>query len=88
MSTQKETPSGRARRDRLSLPPLDLNQRYSIDEAALYLRQSVAQTYVDLASGKLHAFKDGRRTYVSGSAIAARNSGAPWKPQRPSPQAA
>ena len=55
------------------LPPLDINQRYSINETNAYLRQSRAKTYQDIKSGKLAVIKDGRRTYIPGTAIAARS---------------
>lgn len=55
------------------LPPLDERQRYTIDEATQYLRQSRAKTYQDIAAGRLDSFTDGRRRYVSGTAIAARS---------------
>lgn len=55
------------------LPPLDEQQRYTIDETAKYLRQSRAKTYQDIAAGRLAIIKDGRRTYVPGSAIAVRS---------------
>lgn len=58
-----------------NLPPLDLNQRYSVEEAAAYLRQSRAKTFADIGSGKLSSLTDGRRRYVPGWAIA-RASGA------------
>lgn len=59
------------------LQPLDVHQRYTIDEAALYLRQSRAKTYSDIQSGRLESFTDGRRRYVPGRAIAARSSAPP-----------
>ena len=52
---------------------LDPQQRYSIDEANRYLRQSRAKTYKDIASGSLKVIKDGRRTYVSGAEIILRS---------------
>ncbi len=55
------------------LPPLDLNQRYTINETNAYLRQSRAKTYKDIANGKLPIIKDGARTYVSGRVIAERS---------------
>jgi hypothetical protein len=55
-------------------PLLDLNQRYTITETNAYLRQSRAKTYQDIKEGKLPVIKDGRRTYVSGRAIAARST--------------
>lgn len=57
-----------------TLPPLDLNQRYSLAEAAAYLRQSRSKTYQDVQSGKLPVIEDGRRRYVPGRAIAARST--------------
>lgn len=58
------------------LPPLDLNQRYSVEEAAAYLRQSRAKTFADISAGRLNSITDGRRRYVPGKEIA-RASGAP-----------
>ena len=60
--------------NRFNLPPLDFNQRYSIEETNAYLRQSRAKTYEDIKVGKLKIIKDGKRTYVSGRAIAARSA--------------
>lgn len=57
------------------LPALDLNQRYAVEEAAAYLRQSRAKTFNDIRDGKLASITDGRRRYVPGWAIA-RCSGA------------
>ena len=54
--------------------PLDVKQRYTIDETNAYLRQSRAKTYQDIAAGKLAVIKDGKRTYVPGTALAARSS--------------
>ena len=56
------------------LPPLDPAQRYSIDEANAYLRQSRAKTYKDIAAGKLRTILDGKRRYVPGTEIAARSA--------------
>ena len=57
-----------------NLSPVDFLQRYTIPEASDYLRQSPAKTWQDIAAKKLRAIKDGGRTYVPGSAIAARSS--------------
>lgn len=54
----------------VSLPPLDIVQRYEIDDACGYLKQSRGKTYKDIAAGRLKIIKDGRRTYVPGSEIA------------------
>ena len=58
---------------RFNLPPLDVRQRYSIEETNAYLRQSRAKTYADIKDGKLEIIKDGKRTYLSGRVIAARS---------------
>ena len=39
------------------LIPLDKNQRYTIEEANDYLRQSRAKTYKDIAAGRLKTIK-------------------------------
>ena len=56
------------------LLPLDMNQRYSLAEAAAYLRQSRSKTYADIQAGKLPVIRDGRRRYIPGTAIAARST--------------
>lgn len=56
-----------------ALPPLDVQQRYTIPEAVAYLRQSRAKTYIDIRDGRLRAIKDGGRTYIPGSEIAKRS---------------
>ena len=53
------------------LAPLDVNQRYAIVEAAGYLRISRARLYEKIADGEIRLIKDGRRSFVPGSAIAA-----------------
>jgi hypothetical protein len=58
------------------LPALDLRQRYTVPEAALYLRQSVAKLYEDISAGRLSVMKAGARTYVHGSEIARVSAGA------------
>jgi len=60
-----------ARSTAAPLAPLDINQRYAIDEAAGYLRISRARLYQKVADGEIRLIKDGRRSFVSGSAIAA-----------------
>jgi len=59
--------------DPLTLPPLDVQQRYTISESSAYLRQSRARTYQQIAAGELEIIKDGSRTYVPGRAIAERS---------------
>ena len=56
-----------------TLAPLDINQRYTLAEAAQYLRQSRSKTYSDIQAGTLAVIKDGRRRYVPGHSIAARS---------------
>lgn len=56
------------------LPPLDINQRYTIRETNAYLRQSHAKTYADFKAGTLAFIQDGRRRYVPGASIMARSS--------------
>jgi excisionase family DNA binding protein len=53
-----------------NLPPLDPLQRYTVDEAALYLRVSIARIYEKIATGELHKLKDGRRSFIPGADIA------------------
>ncbi len=55
------------------LPTLDPKQRYAVEEAAAYLRQSRAKTFNDIRDGKLASITDGRRRYVPGWAIAKRS---------------
>jgi hypothetical protein len=57
----------------LQIAPLDERQRYTVDEATAYLRQSRAKTFLDIRAGLLPVIKDGRRTYIPGSAIAQRS---------------
>jgi len=57
-----------------SLAPLDVRQRYGIDEAARYLRISRARLYQKIAAGEIRLLKDGRRSFVPGSAIVAAST--------------
>jgi excisionase family DNA binding protein len=56
--------------DAVPLAPLDIHQRYDIGEAVRYLRISRARLYQKIASGEIRLIKDGRRSFVPGSAIA------------------
>jgi excisionase family DNA binding protein len=56
-----------------NLPPLDFNQRYTIPETAAYLRCSRAYVYRLIQANELATIKDGRRSYVPGTAIADRS---------------
>ena len=56
------------------LPPLDRLQRYTLNEAADYLRVSRAYLYKLINLGTLPTIKDGSHRFVPGSAIADRCS--------------
>jgi hypothetical protein len=57
-----------------ALPPIDVLQRYPIEEAILYLRQSRARTYKQIKCGELRVIKDGKRAYIPGSEIARKSA--------------
>lgn len=57
-----------------SLPPIDPNQRYPLDESNLYLRQSRAKTYKDITAGLIKVIKDGKRVYIPGSELIRRST--------------
>lgn len=59
-----------------TLPPLDLNQRYTIDEACAYLRISRAYLYQQIKNGSLPTVEDGSRRFVHGQVIAERSRAA------------
>lgn len=69
------TPEAPKHRTYLALPALDVQQRYTIPEASLYLRQSIAKTYQEIAAGRLRIQKSGARSYVHGAEIARVSSG-------------
>lgn len=50
--------------------PLDVQQRYTIEESKAYLRLSRPGVYAKIRRGELKIIKDGTRTYVPGSEIA------------------
>lgn len=58
---------------RPALPPLDSAQRYSIEEAIVYLRSSRKTIYDDIRLGRLATILEGRRRYVPGAEIARRS---------------
>ena len=60
--------------DPLTLPPLDLNQRYDALLASAYLKQCLATTRKQIADGTLASFPVGRRRYISGATIAAQSN--------------
>jgi excisionase family DNA binding protein len=51
------------------LPPLDLNLRYTISEACLYLKTSPSSIYKLIAAKQLDVVKMFSRTYVTGPEI-------------------
>jgi hypothetical protein len=57
-----------------TLPPIDPNRRYPIEQANQYLAQSRAKTYNDIAAGSLKVIKDGKRVYIPGSEIIRRST--------------
>jgi excisionase family DNA binding protein len=52
------------------LSPVDERQRYSLEEAAAYLRLSRSRIYEKIAAKELTPIKDGHRTFISGAEIA------------------
>ena len=62
------------------LPPLDLAQRYTIEEGIAYLRSSRRTLFEDIRNGRIQTIKEGRRRFIPGSEIARRSR----LPQEPS----
>jgi hypothetical protein len=60
----------KTKRGGVFLPPLDRLQRYTIPEAALYLRKSRAQIYIDIKVGLIATIKEGKLRLVPGEEIA------------------
>ena len=58
---------------RPTLPPLDLAQRYSIEESIAYLRSSRKTVFDDIREGRLATIKEGKRRFIPGSEIARRS---------------
>lgn len=56
------------------LPPLDPGQRYTPEEAAVYLRMSRKRVFDDIREGRLKSLKEGKRRYIPGTEIARRSS--------------
>jgi excisionase family DNA binding protein len=52
-----------------SLPPLDLNQRYTVNEACAYMRCSRSSFYKMVEAEQLDTIKMFSRTYVAGAEI-------------------
>jgi excisionase family DNA binding protein len=62
------------------LPPLDINQRYTVEECIRYLRSSRATVYRDIAQGRLRTITEGSRRYIPASEIIRRSTIAPVSP--------
>jgi hypothetical protein len=57
------------------LPPLDVNQRYTVGETLLYLRTSRQSFYTKILNpGRIQVIKEGARVFVPGSEIARLSS--------------
>ncbi len=67
------------------LPPFDPQLRFTVFEAAAYLKTSHITVYKLLHSGDLEGIKEGCRTFITGRSIAARC--APPEPTRWVPNA-
>ena len=59
--------------DPRTLPPLDPLQRYVVEESLAYLRISRQRLYEKIRAGEIKVVKDGRRTYIPGTEIAAHS---------------
>ena len=55
------------------LAPLDIQQRYTVAESALYLRSSSWSVFRDIREGRLNVIREGQRTYIPGSELARRS---------------
>lgn len=60
--------------DTHALPPLDPRQRYTLPEAAVYLRCCRDYVYRLIRAGELRTITDGRRRYIPGSEIIRRST--------------
>lgn len=68
------------------MPPLDVQQRYTLKEAQRYLRTSHASLHHAITAGTIATLKSGKRRYVPGSEIA-RLSQLPNAVTEPMPEA-
>jgi len=67
------------------LPPFNPLLRYTIDEAAGFLKSSRPSIYKDLHAGRLESIQEGARTFITGRSIAARCAPPETKPWAPNP---
>jgi excisionase family DNA binding protein len=56
------------------LPPLDPQQRYTVDESCRYLRTSRTTLYEEIRAGLIATITVGRRRYVPGAEIVRRSA--------------
>ena len=73
------------KKKRPQLPPLDLHQRYSIQESCGYLRISRPSFYKKLKAGEIYVLKEGARVFVPGTEIARNSTIAAKPPNIPAP---
>jgi excisionase family DNA binding protein len=73
MKTATGKPPRKSRRARATEPPPPFNKelRHTVKHTKAYLTTSVPTVYKLIKAGKLEAFKEGRRTYITGRSIAA-----------------
>jgi excisionase family DNA binding protein len=71
-ATGKPPRKQRAPRKPKPLPPFDERLRSTVEQTQGYLNTSRPTVYKLINAGLLEAFKEGRRTYITGRSIAAR----------------
>ena len=85
-----QNPTGKVHKSRQPqapkpIPPFDAQLRFTVSEAAAYLKTSRMTIYKLLHSGDLEGIKEESRTFITGRSIAARC--APPEPTRWVPNA-
>lgn len=53
----------------IDLPPVDINRRYDVCTACVYLGISRVRLYSKLKAGEIRPLRDGGRTFIPGSEI-------------------
>lgn len=79
MTQKPKRPPRRPPKPVQMLPPLDERQRYTYDEAAVYLRCSRRHLLRRISTGDVETFPDGHRRYIHGAELV-RLSTPPPKP--------
>lgn len=64
-----KTAKTRAKRKTPGLPPVDVNQRYTLEEGCAYLRISRTHLYNRIRAGTLRVIVDGSRKFIPGQVI-------------------